>query len=105
MGKLLMKDAPICIAGKPGDVKHIGHSPKDVDATQGWHWTQVWIYDRSTSHSVYRYSERLALIGTPNKLTVKVPNYINIDEDSCPSQITIGIAGWLLQVLGIVPPP
>ena len=40
IGKLLMKDAPFCIAGKPGDVKHIGHSLKDLDATQGWQWTQ-----------------------------------------------------------------
>ena len=54
---------------------------------------------------MYRYSERLALIGTPNKLTMKVPNYINVDQGSCASQITTGIAGWLLQVLGIVPPP
>ena len=54
---------------------------------------------------VYQYSGRLALIGTPNQLTVKVPNYINIDQGSCASQITIGIAGWLLQVLGSVPPP
>ena len=100
-----MKDALICIAGKLGDVKHIGHSLKDLDATKGLQWTQVWIYDRSTSHSVYRYSERLALIGTLNKLTVKVPNCINIDQGSCASQITIGIDGWLLQVLGFVPPP
>ena len=65
----------------------------------------MWIYGRSTSLRVYRYSQRLALIGTPNKLTVKVPNYINIDQGSCASQITIGVAGWLLQLLGIVPPP
>ena len=79
IGKLLTKGAPICIARKPGDVKHIGHSVKDLDAAQEWQWTQVRICDRSTSHNVYRYSERLALIGTPNKLTVKVPKYINID--------------------------
>ena len=36
IGKLLMKDAPISIAGKPRDVKHIGHSLKDPDTTQGW---------------------------------------------------------------------
>ena len=33
------------------------------------------------------------------------PNYINTYQGLCASQITIGIAGWLLQVLGIVPPP
>ena len=54
---------------------------------------------------MYQYSERLAPIGTPNKLTVKVLNYSNIDQGSRASQITIGIAGWLLQVLGIVPSP
>ena len=43
-------------------------------------------------------------MGTPNKLIVMVPNYINIDQGSCASQISIGIVGWLLQVLGIVPP-
>ena len=57
IGKLLMKDAPICIAGKPWDVKHIGHSLKYLDTTHGWQWAQVWIYDRSTSHSLYRYFE------------------------------------------------
>ena len=36
---------------------------------------------------------------------MKAPNYINIDQWSSASQITIGIAGWLLQVLGIVPLP
>ena len=96
IGKLLMKDAPICIASKTGDVKHIGHSLKDLETTQGWQWTQVWIYDPLTSHNVYRYSKRLALIDTPNKLTVKVPNYINIDQGSRVSQITIGIACWCL---------
>ena len=40
-----MKDTPICIAGKPVDVKHIGHLLKDLDATQGSQWMQVWIYD------------------------------------------------------------
>ena len=105
IGKLLMKGAPICIGGKPRDLKHISHSLKDLDATQRWQWTQVWIYERSTSHSVYRDSERLALIGTPNKLTVKVPKYINMDHGSCTCQITIAIAGWFLQVLGIMPPP
>ena len=104
IGKFLMKDTPICIAIKPGDMKRIGHSLKDLDATHGLQWTQVLIYDRSTIHGVYRYSERLAVIGTPNKLTVKVPNYINIDQASCASRITVGIAARLLQVLGIVPP-
>ena len=96
IGNLLMKDAPICIASKLGNVKHIGHSLKDLDATRGWQWTQVWLYDRLTSHSVYGYSVRVGVIGTPNNLTMKAPNYTNIDQGSCASQITIGIAGWLL---------
>ena len=33
--------APIRIASKPGDVKHIGHSLKDVDATKAWQWAEV----------------------------------------------------------------
>ena len=64
-----------------------------------WQWRQVWIYDRSTSHSVYPYSERLALIGTPNKLIVKVPNYMNIDQGSCASQITITHKALLKAVI------
>ena len=39
IGKLLIKYAPICIASKLGDVQHIGHSLKDLDATEGWQWT------------------------------------------------------------------
>ena len=41
IGKLLRKDTPICIAGKPRDVKRIRPSLKRIDATQGWRWMQL----------------------------------------------------------------
>ena len=58
----VMKDTPISIDGKPGEVKDIGHSLKDVDAIEGWQWAHVGIYDGSKSHTMYRYFEGLPLM-------------------------------------------
>ena len=60
------------------------------------------IYDIGGKHPVYRYVERQVVIGSPEHLKSKVPNYLAVNESDCAYLWTLPMAVWARDPFGIL---
>ena len=55
------------------------------------------------THAYYIWKEVQAVVGFPEKIPMKMPNYLNVDQGDVKSPTTVGLLGLLLKCLGLCP--
>ena len=78
-------------------------SLKRAECCDGWKWLTINLYDTVGTHAYYKSKKVQAIMGFPNKLSVKIPSYLNVDRGHVKSPSTIALLGSLLKWFGLCP--
>ena len=82
----LEKNTPLMFAGKQASGKFAMQQFTDLEATSGWQFVTVHLYDFESTHPVHRLIEHTCVLAVPDRLPGKVPNYISYTPSSSEMQ-------------------
>ena len=99
----LRAGCPICVVGPAVEAKAAQTELSGPEACEGWKWLNVSLYDIGSTHTHYKWKEVHAIVGVPDKLRFKMPNYITVDQGHVASPTTVALLGFLLNGLGLCP--
>ena len=96
----LRAGSPICIVGPAVESKAAQTELSGYESSDGWKWLTISLYDSGSAHDYYKWKEIQAVVGFPEKLPMKMPNYLNLDHGLVKSPTTVGLLGLLLKCFG-----
>ena len=73
------------------------------ESCDGWKWLTINLCDSGSAHGHYKWKEIQAVVGFPEKLPVKMPNYLNVDQGAVKLPTTVCLLGLLLKCFGLCP--
>ena len=99
----LRASSPICIVGPAVESKAAQAELSGSESRDGWKWPTISLYDSRSTHAYYKWKEVQAVVGFPEKIPVKMPNYLNVDQGAVKSPTTVGLLCLLLKCFGLCP--
>ena len=66
---------------------------RDLEATSGWQFVIVSLYDLEGSHPVHRFTEHTCVIAVPDRLPGKVPNYVSDSRKTLKCSMPLSLVG------------
>ena len=104
----LEKGTPFMFAGRTMAVKFAIQRPRshqqfrDLEATSGWQFVTISLYDLEGPISGHRFIEHICVIAVPDR-PGKVPNYVSYSRKTLKCCMPLSLVGWVLRELKIVP--
>ena len=99
----LRAGSPICIVGPAVESKAAKIELSGSESCDGWKWLTISLYASGNPHAYCKWKEIQAVVGFPEKLPVKMPNYLNVDQGGVKSPTTVSLLGLLLKCFGLFP--
>ena len=60
-------------------------------------------FDSGSTHAYYKLKYVQAVVGFPEKISVDMPNDLNVDQGAVKSATMVGLLGLLLKCFGLCP--
>ena len=99
----LEKGTPLMFVGRTMLVKFAMQQFRDLEATSGWRFVTVSLYNFEGSHPIHRFTEHFCVISVPDRLRGKVPNHVSYSQKTLKCSMPLSLVGWVLRELKIVP--
>ena len=99
----LEKNTSLMFARTEAFVKFAVQQFRDLEATTGWQFVTVHLYDFEGAHLVDWFTRFTCVIAVPDSVLYKVPNYVAYTQKALKCNIPLSLVGWVLCELNIVP--